>query len=189
LVFLWSSDGTRRVPTTLKRSPLILCPRPDSPHERPMRSLTIFAVAVGLLALTGGATADEKADKQALKDLEGTYALVSLEAPGLKFTEEQLKKVPEADRRVVIKGEQITVSFGGKDDTATIKLDAAQKPAHITITATKDGKTEVNYGIYKFENGVLTLCSTEKGEAKDRPKEFKFDGKEIVWVLKKLDKK
>lgn len=155
-----------------------------------MRSLTMFAVAVGLLALVEGATGDEKADKQALKDLEGTYALIGLEAPGgLKFTEEELKKVPEADRKVVIKGDQISVMIGGKDDSATIKLDAAQNPGHITLTTTKENKTDVNYGIYKFENGALTICANEKGEAKDRPKEFKFTGKEVIMTLKKLDKK
>ena len=151
--------------------------------------LAALAFTLGLFALAGGAAADEKADKQALKDLEGTYVLVGLEGAGLKFTEEQLKKVPDADRKVVVKGDQITMSFGGKDDAAALKLDAGQSPAHVTLTATREGKTEVNYGIYKFENGVLTICATEKGEAKDRPKEFKADDKTVLVTLRKQDKK
>src|SRR5262249_16244837 len=154
-----------------------------------MRSLHALAFAIGLFALAGAAAADEKADKQALKDLEGAYVLIGLEAPGLKFTEEQLKKVPETDRKVVIKGDQLSVSFGGTGDTARLTLDAAQKPGHVTITATREGKAEVNYGIYKFEGGVLTICATEKGEAKDRPKEFKGGDKTVLMVLRKQDRK
>jgi uncharacterized protein (TIGR03067 family) len=154
-----------------------------------MRRIHALALAAGLLALGGAATADEKADKQALKELEGTYVLVALEGKGLKLGEDDFQKVPEADRKIVIKGDQISSTFGGKEDKGTLKLDPAQKPAHLDIAVVRDGKTEVNYGIYKIEKDVLTLCAIERGEAKDRPKEFKVDGKEILMTLKKQDKK
>jgi uncharacterized protein (TIGR03067 family) len=150
-----------------------------------MRPIHVFALAVGLLALGTAAGADEKADKNALKELEGTYLMIGLEAKGLKLTEDDFKKTPDADRQMVIKGDQIVSRLGGKDDPATIKVDAAQKPARIDITSTKGGKTEVNYGIYKLENGVLTICATVNADAKDRPKEFKADDKVVVLVLKK----
>jgi uncharacterized protein (TIGR03067 family) len=153
-----------------------------------MRPVHVFALAVGLLALGGAAGADEKADK-ALKELEGTYLVIGLEAKGLKLTEDDFKKTPDADRQMVIKGDQIVSRLGGKDDPATIKVDATQKPAHIDITSTKgNNKTEVNYGIYKLENDVLTICATANAEAKDRPKEFKVDDKVILLVLKKQAK-
>jgi uncharacterized protein (TIGR03067 family) len=154
-----------------------------------MRPIHAFALVVGMLALGGAATADENADKTALKELEGTYLLVSVEGKGQKYTEEDFKKVPDAERKLVVKGDQVVSYFAGKENPATVKLDASQKPAHLDFTITKDGKTEVNYGIYKLENGVLTICALEKDEAKDRPKEFKTTGKEFLLVLKKLDAK
>jgi uncharacterized protein (TIGR03067 family) len=152
-----------------------------------MRPIPVFTLAIGLFALGSLARADEKTDK-ALKELEGTYLVIGLEAKGLKLTEDDFKKTPDADRQMVIKGDQIVSRLGGKEDPATIKVDAAQKPAHITITSAKGGKTEVNYGIYKLENDVLTICATANAEAKDRPKEFKADDKVIVLVLKKQAK-
>ena len=78
-----------------------------------MRPIHALALAVGLCAL-GAAAADEKADKQAqaLKELEGTYLVVGLEGKGIKLSEEDFQKVPDADRRIVIKGDQIVATFG-----------------------------------------------------------------------------
>ena len=154
-----------------------------------MRPIHALALAIGLVALGGAARADDEANKKALKELEGTYLLIGLEGRGLKLTEEQCKKIPDAERKLVIKGDQIVSYFGGKEDPATAKLDAAQKPAHLDLTSTKGGKSEVNYAIYKLDNGVLTMCALEKGEAKDRPKEFKGDDKTIMMTLKKKDDK
>ena len=153
-----------------------------------MRSIYALALAAGLLALGTATAADDTPDQKALKELEGTYLLVGLEGKGVKLGEEEFMKVPDADRKLVIKGDKIIAFTSGKEDAGTIKLDPAQKPAFIDITTNKGGKTEVNYGIYKFEHGVLTICALEKGEAKDRPKEFKVDGKEIMLTLKKQAK-
>ncbi len=154
-----------------------------------MRPIHACALAVGMLVLGSVATADESADKKALKELEGTYLLVAAEGKGVKVTEADLKKVPDADRKLVVKGEQITTYFNGKENPATVRLNASQTPAAIDFTVTKDGKTDVNYGIYKLENGTLTICALEKGDAKERPKEFKASGKEYLMVLKKHDAK
>ena len=150
-----------------------------------MRPIHALALAVGLVALGGAARADDDANKKALKDLEGTYLLIGLEGKAVKLTEEQCSKIPEAERKLVIKGDQIVSYFGGKEDPATAKLDASQKPGHIDLTSNKGGKTDVSYGIYKFDNGVLVMCALEKGEAKDRPKDFKADDKTIMMTLKK----
>lgn len=142
-----------------------------------------FALAL-VVALVGGAAVAD--DKEALKQLEGTYLLVGLEAKGLKLDAEKLKGTDPLERKIVIKGDQIIAYMkGGKEDPGTIKLDASKSPPHIDITSTKDGKTEVNYGIYKFEKGVLTICTLERGDPKDRPKEFKADDKALLLVLEK----
>ncbi len=148
-----------------------------------MRPALVLALA--LVALAGTTTADEKTDK-ALKELEGTYLLVGLEGKGLKLTEDDFKKVDDAERKIVIKGDQIIAINKGKEDPAKLKIDASKSPAFIDITSTKDKKDEVNYGIYKIEkDGTLVICAIEKGDAKDRPKEFKVNEKEIIIKLQK----
>jgi uncharacterized protein (TIGR03067 family) len=153
-----------------------------------MRLIPALALTVGLLALGTATAADDNPEKKALKELQGTYLLIGLEGKSVKLTEEDLKKVPDADRKMVIKDDKATSFTGGKEDAATIKLDPSKKPAQIDLTTTKGGKTEVNYGIYKLENGVLTICAIEKGEAKDRPKEFKANGNAMLLILKKQAK-
>jgi uncharacterized protein (TIGR03067 family) len=133
----------------------------------------------------GGAIRLGDLEVPAPTELEGTYLMIGLARKGTKLTEEDLKKFGKDERRVVIRGDQIIVSSKGKDDPAVIRLDASQEPPHIDITSTKNGKTEVNYGIYKFENDVLTICATESGAAKDRPKEFVPDEKSMMLTLKK----
>lgn len=147
---------------------------------------TVLVLGLALVALAGtAATADEKNDK-ALKELEGTYLLIGLEGKGLKLTEDDFKKVDDAERKIVIKGDQIIAVNKGKEDPAKIKIDASKSPALIDITSTKDKKDEVNYGIYKVEkDGTLVICAIEKGDAKDRPKEFKVNEKEIIIKLQK----
>jgi uncharacterized protein (TIGR03067 family) len=148
-----------------------------------------FIFAVTAVSLGGLVRADEKDDKKALKDLAGEYLIIGIEAKGVKFGEEELAKFAKGDdRKVTIKDDKIIARLGGKEDPATIKLDASKTPGHIDLTSTKDGKTEVNYGIYKVEKDVLTICAAEKGEPKDRPKEFKAEGTVIILILKKQAK-
>lgn len=122
--------------------------------------------------------------------LEGTYLLTGLAAKGLALTENELGKVPEAERQLVIDDEDIVMMFSGKDETGTFKLDPTKTPHQITLSITKDNKTETNYGIYKFENGVLTICASTKPDPAARPKEFKSDDPTVtVFVLKQQPRK
>jgi uncharacterized protein (TIGR03067 family) len=122
-------------------------------------------------------------------ELDGTYLLTGLETKTLKLTETDLKKVPEAERQLVIDDDEIVMTFNGKEDAATFRVDNSQTPHHITLTTSKDGKTETNYGIYKFEKGVLTICAGTKGDLSARPKEFKADDQSTVLVLQQQPRK
>lgn len=154
-----------------------------------MRLASALVLALGLVAAGGTSLADDKANAKALKDLEGTYLLVGLEGKGLRLTEDDFKKVDDSERKIVIKGDQIIAINKGKEDPAKLKIDVSKAPFHIDITSTKDKKDEVNYGIYKVDkDGTLTICAIEKGDAKDRPKEFKVNDKELMIVLKKQSK-
>lgn len=116
-------------------------------------------------------------------ELEGTYVLIGFAAKGLNLTETDLKKVPEAERQLVIDGEDIVMMFNGKDETATFKLDKAKTPHHINTTVSKDGKSETNYGIYKFDKGILTICASTRTDAAARPADFKADNQTTIFEL------
>ena len=146
-----------------------------------------FGIVVVLTAAVAFAQ-DKKDDKKPAK-LDGKYLITAMEFGGEKIPADFLEKAPEAERTIVIKGDQIIATKGGKEDPATIKLDASKTPAHITFTSKKDGKEETIYGIYKLDGDTLTICAVEGKEA-DRPKEFKTEkgSMAMMLTLKKKDK-
>lgn len=122
-------------------------------------------------------------------ELEAPYVLVGFAAKGFAFSEDQLKKVPEAERMLVIDDQDVVMAFNGKEEAGTFKLDKTKTPHHIDLSVTKDNKTETSYGIYKFENGVLTICAGTKGDPAARPKEFKAADDATLFVLRQLPRK
>lgn len=119
-----------------------------------------------LVALLLAAAAVGGQDKAA-KDLDGTYTLKEFERAG--------QPVPDAVRdgvsAVAIAGGKLTLKVGGKELVADLKLDPAKKPAELdllpqTPAADKGRKFP---GLYRVENGRLTIVFVEDGE---RPKDF-----------------
>jgi uncharacterized protein (TIGR03067 family) len=141
----------------------------------------VFGAAAAALLLVGsGFAADEG-------KLDGTYVLVGIEAGGEKIPEDFISKQPEAERTITIKGDKAISMKKGKEDIATLKIDASKKPGQITITSKKGDKDEVVVGIYKVEGDVLTICAVESEKDSDRPTEFKTskDSKTMMLTLKK----
>lgn len=140
-----------------------------------------FALALTALALAlvGTAAADEKA---ALKELEGTYKIVSAEKGG-KAAPKELTDTAS----VVIKGDELTITFGADDKkTAKIKVGGDAKLATIDLSPTDGAEKGKTFpGLYKLDKGELTLVFAEKA---DRPKEFKSDDDAILMKLKKGEK-
>ena len=119
-------------------------------------------------------------------ELEGQYLIIGVDRKGQKQTEADLKKLSPPERTIIIKsGRFATFNKAGKPDVASVSVDAAQKPARFDITSTKDDRVAVAYGIYKLENGLLTICTTETGVEKDRPKEFAPGDAVTVLTLRK----
>jgi uncharacterized protein (TIGR03067 family) len=147
-------------------------------------------LAVVAFSLVGLTRADEKDDKKALKNLAGEYLILGIETKDVKLGEDDLAKLAKEDKRkVIIKDDQFTTRFAdAEEDPATIKIDSSKNPPHIDFTYTRDGKKKIDYGIYKVEKDILTICAIEKGEPKSRPKEFKVDGNMIILTLKKQAK-
>jgi uncharacterized protein (TIGR03067 family) len=142
--------------------------------------MTRFAAAFALLtfSLVGLARADEKA----LKELEGTYKLISAERDGKSAEKAAIDTIT-----VTIKGDEFVMAFSA-DDKKVAKIKATSAPKLSTLELTpQDGpeKGKTFPGIYKFEKGELILAFSEKG---DRPKEFKSDNEAILLKLKKVEK-
>ncbi len=137
--------------------------------------MKMLALAVGVVL---GAAALAAADDEKAPKIDGTYAIKSAEKDGEAMPAEEVKKVIE----VVIKDDLLTIKReGGEDHKAKIKTDGTQKPAHLDATP-QDGpnKDKTLPGIYKLENGELTIVVSENG---DRPKDFDAKGKGIMKIV------
>jgi uncharacterized protein (TIGR03067 family) len=134
-----------------------------------------------ILGFTGIILADEKD----LKDLDGTYSIVSMQKGGESAKKDLLQKV-----KATFKGDSLTLLVddeGKKEEKkAKIKTDATKQPHTIDITPA-EGTGVTFLGIYKIEKDDLTIAYTEKQG--DRPKDFKSDEGVLLMKLKKDEKK
>lgn len=102
------------------------------------------------------------------QELAGRWQAVSYALNGSKATDEQMKKV----QLVIDEAGRCSAFSDGKLFIAsTSRLDPAQEPMAIDMTYTEgDHKGTTSLGIYKIEDGLLTICRTPAG--KPRPTEF-----------------
>jgi uncharacterized protein (TIGR03067 family) len=102
------------------------------------------------------------------RELTGTWQATSFEREGTKATDEQL-----ADIQVVIDADGNTKSLiGGKVFLAgPSTIDPTQNPMTLDVSYTEGvNKGKTSLGIYKIEDGVLTIC--RRPPDKPRPTEF-----------------
>ena len=142
-----------------------------------MRIHALLALVVGLL-IAADATDDDA--KKELKNLSGTYVMVSGESRAEKLSEERIKEA-----KMTIEGEKYAATFGGDTVMGTLKVDPTKTPKEIEATDS-EGKTIL--GIYKFDKDQFTVCFARPD--KERPKEFKSEGEGVYYMkLKKEEKK
>ena len=80
--------------------------------------------------------------------------------------------MPEAERekmQVVIKGDQLVIKTGRRDEEAAFKIDPGKRPAQMDIRPKVD-KAPLIQGIYELDADQLSLCFGLEG--KGRPKAF-----------------
>ena len=126
--------------------------------------------------LVAQAPADE------VKKFEGTWTAKSGEDSGQPLPDADLK-----DFKLVIAGEQMTATVGGRTTKLSYKLDPSKKPATIDITPAEGAdKDKVHYGIYLLEGETLKICFSDP-PSKDRPTEFatKAGSKAILFTFQK----
>jgi uncharacterized protein (TIGR03067 family) len=137
-----------------------------------------------LMALLLGCGITIAADPQeesakALKELEGTYALVAAEKQGQKAPDEVTKDV----QKVTIHGNRLTITLKADEKGARLFVDPSKNSKEIDMTPDNGPrKGEKTLGIYKVEDGELWLCFDEEG--KNRPKEFQTDKESKAFILR-----
>lgn len=126
--------------------------------------MTSYAVLTLLLAL--GADPAEDALQNDLKQLQGTWTVVSMEMDGKFLSEERRKKT-----KVTVDGEKFTFDTGDDSHEGLYKLDPSKDPKELNIVVTRgDEKGKTYLAIYKFENG--RMIQGMRLDNKERPKEF-----------------
>jgi uncharacterized protein (TIGR03067 family) len=136
----------------------------------------------GLFIASSLIAADPKDDaEKELKNLKGVYVMASGEEKGEKLPDMIVKTAT-----LTVEGDEHTVKIGDQTIIGTHKLDPNKKPKEMDSSDTEGpfkGKTYL--GIYKFEDGVFTVCFAAPG--KDRPKEFttKSGTGELLHIWKK----
>jgi len=138
---------------------------------------TVIAVLLGLAIVHG--TVSSHAD--AADVVEGVFTMLSGEVKGEKLSDQTVKAA-----KLTIDGNKHSVHVGNDVIVGTSKMDSTKTPKEIDSTDTEGpNKGKTYLGIYKFENGVYTVCFAAPG--KDRPKEFttKSGTGEMMHVWKK----
>lgn len=142
--------------------------------------MILSALALGVIAsvtlATSGARADEKADAEVYKPLQGTW---QSSGDGIEAT-------------WTFDGDKIKASVAGMEYTCKAKIDKDAKP-HASIDLTvldgpEEAKGKLSKGIFKIDGEKLTLCVALPGK-EDRPKEFaQVDDEAYLFELKKEKK-
>jgi uncharacterized protein (TIGR03067 family) len=158
---------------------------------RAVAGLIGAVVVVGVLVFLskwspqdGGPGAKPDDTRKDEESLQGVWQLVALEQDGKPATTAELKEIK--DRRLTVKGDQMSHGIPGVTFKGSFKLDAGKKPKAIDLTdASGSDKARTSLGIYSLEDDTLKMCLDVIG--RDRPTEFK-GGKGIVIMTFKRGK-
>jgi uncharacterized protein (TIGR03067 family) len=135
-----------------------------------MERFILPALVVGLVVGADSPMNDDEATA-----LEGTWVIVSVTGDGKEIETGKGAKL-------TIKGTATTLSFQGRDQNATVKIDPKKK----TIDLTPDeGNQETTKGIYRLRGDELTICHAHPGM--DPPKNFTAEkgSGQVLIVLKR----
>jgi uncharacterized protein (TIGR03067 family) len=136
------------------------------------RNYVLLIVALAVPALRA---ADEEPVGKELEALQGKWKLIGTELRGqapASFQPFEIVFGPKGKALFRPEGMEIEISWA---------IDAKKSPKTITLT----NGAQKHFGIYKLEDGKVTICMTRSDAAeKDRPREFKTKDTEYqMWVL------
>jgi uncharacterized protein (TIGR03067 family) len=141
----------------------------------------ILAVVVMVRADGGPSTADYTVSADDRAELErGEWRVVAMTSRGKEIPKNLLE---QRDLRMAFKGNKLIQNFaavkGGDSRDIPLKINAAAMPREIEWRQS----AKISYvGIYKLENGTLTIA-LGRGE---RPKDFSPETAYVLYVLKRV---
>lgn len=150
-----------------------------------MNRLLVLTAALTLSAIGGGAAEAPRPDKSTNEAarLTGTYEAVSGEKFGAKLPDSKVQGMK-------VRFETGTITATDKDNkqlyAARFQLDISTSPWSITMTSTVPATAEVAPGIIQVDGDMLKLCYSLPGA--DRPAEFKTKDRQLLFVLKRIEK-
>jgi uncharacterized protein (TIGR03067 family) len=174
---------------------------------------TSHAVILGILvfvfsAVSIGSADDSDEGKKAADSLQGEWILTTVKFADyeLHCTDRKPIKITFDKERMITnpnvfmttstttqffpyKSEStVGISVTDKPETATfVIVDSAKTPAQIDLRVTiKKDDVRFRKSIFQLKDDELTMCV---GTFLHRPSEFKADGLETVWVMKRVPKK
>jgi uncharacterized protein (TIGR03067 family) len=131
-----------------------------------MNRHAFMVLTAGLLV--AGSDPREEAAKRELRQLEGTWKIISAEANGKKVPPEELGRyqllIEPGGRMTALKEGRVTLQ-------GSMALDPTRMPKNLDVTFTQgeqSGKTSL--GIYEIKDGAFTFCRASPG--RERPSEF-----------------
>jgi uncharacterized protein (TIGR03067 family) len=139
-----------------------------------MRTHVLMTLAAGCLLVASGpalVAQDAKGAAQAMKQLEGTWEVVSITQDGKKVSPEGQPKT-----HYVVKGGKWQVRKGNQAaEEGTLKIDPSTTPHHIDVTPTTgEHKGQTMHGIYEVKGDTARDCFAMQA-GKQRPKSFSAD--------------
>jgi len=142
------------------------------------RPFAVFALVVVAPLLATAADPKKDADS-----LEGTWVPSAAELGGKAFPDEVRKTI-----KLVVKGDDYTVTVGKQTDKGTAKVNAKAKVKEVDITGTDGPNKGKTYpAIFERDGDTLRICYDLSGKA--RPTEFKSaEGTQTFLVTYKLEK-
>jgi uncharacterized protein (TIGR03067 family) len=120
-----------------------------------MNRFILAALVVGLVVGADNPMNDDEATA-----LEGTWVIVSVTGDGKEIETGKGAKL-------TIKGRATTLSFQGRDQNATVKIDPKKNTVDLTPA---ERNQETTKGSYRLRGDELTICHGHPGE--DPPKDF-----------------
>jgi uncharacterized protein (TIGR03067 family) len=159
-------------------------------HEEHAMTRRCFATLAALALAAAAADKPDDAAKDEMKKLEGTWAVVSVEAMG-KAADKEKDPVPQ---QVVFKDDKITLKMrDGDGPTFVFAVDPGQKPKAMNWIKEADG-SHIG-GIYSLDGDELKLCfplvpkERKEGETLKRPENFDTKDKPVMLLTAKREKK
>jgi uncharacterized protein (TIGR03067 family) len=119
----------------------------------------------------------EDAIKQEIKNLDGSWSLISSEFGQFPLASDVTM--------INIKGDKWTWRFKNPDvepRTSTFQIDPTQKPKSIDLTEGIVADKVVALGIYEINGDELSvcLCGIDRTKPQKRPDNFEAKGKEVI---------